>query len=123
MTNVTVRRDEEGNVHAHWVSSVSFHPSVCGDPPSFYSLINECVENFTTQLQAEIAPDFEGFPGNHRVKRVSAPSGLARPTRSIAAMTAGSLTGVDGTAGPHRGSAVATNGLHQQLVLTRLKGG
>jgi len=35
----------------------------------------------------------------------------------------GKLTGLDGTAGPHRDGAVATNGLLQQLVLTRLKGG
>jgi histidinol-phosphatase len=35
----------------------------------------------------------------------------------------GMLTGLDGAAGPHRGSAVATNGLLQQPVLARLKGG
>jgi histidinol-phosphatase len=35
----------------------------------------------------------------------------------------GRLTGLDGTAGPHRGSAVATNGLLQREVLTRLKAG
>jgi histidinol-phosphatase len=35
----------------------------------------------------------------------------------------GTLTGLDGTGGPHRGSAVATNGLLQQQVLARLKGG
>ncbi len=35
----------------------------------------------------------------------------------------GTLTGLDGTAGPHRGNAVATNGLLQQQVLARLKGG
>ena len=35
----------------------------------------------------------------------------------------GTLTGLDGAAGPHRGSAVATNGLLQQQVLTRLEGG
>ena len=35
----------------------------------------------------------------------------------------GLLTSLDGTAGPHRGSAVATNGLLQQQVLARLKGG
>jgi hypothetical protein len=63
MTNVTVRRDEKGNVHAHWVGSVSFHPSVYADPSSFHSLINECVENFTRQLQAEINANFEGFAG------------------------------------------------------------
>jgi histidinol-phosphatase len=34
----------------------------------------------------------------------------------------GKLTSLDGTAGPHGGSAVATNGLLQQQVLTRLKG-
>jgi hypothetical protein len=62
-TSVTVRRDEEGNVHAHWVGSVTFDPSVYGDPPSFHSLINECVENFTRQLQAEINANFEGFSG------------------------------------------------------------
>ncbi|MGB8386487.1 inositol monophosphatase family protein, partial [Mycobacterium sp.] len=32
----------------------------------------------------------------------------------------GSLTGLDGTAGPHRGSAVATNGLLQERVLSSL---
>ncbi|HUH67690.1 MAG TPA: inositol monophosphatase family protein [Mycobacterium sp.] len=35
----------------------------------------------------------------------------------------GTLTGLDGAAGPHRGSAVATNGLLQQQVLSRLEGG
>jgi histidinol-phosphatase len=35
----------------------------------------------------------------------------------------GQLTSLDGIAGPHGGSAVATNGLLQQEVLTRLKGG
>jgi histidinol-phosphatase len=35
----------------------------------------------------------------------------------------GQLTSLGGTAGPHGGSAVATNGLLQQQVLTRLKGG
>ena len=35
----------------------------------------------------------------------------------------GLLTSLDGTAGPHRGSAVATNGLLQQQVLARLTGG
>jgi hypothetical protein len=62
-TEVTVRRDEEGKVHAHWVGSVTFAPSVYGDPSSFHSLINECVENFTRQLQAEINANFEGFSG------------------------------------------------------------
>jgi hypothetical protein len=62
-TNVTVRRDDEGNVHAHWVGSVTFKPSVYGDPGSFRSLMNECVENFTRQLQAEINANFEGFSG------------------------------------------------------------
>ncbi len=32
----------------------------------------------------------------------------------------GTLTGLDGTAGPHQGSAVATNGLLHEQVLTRL---
>ncbi|HWS94833.1 MAG TPA: inositol monophosphatase family protein [Mycobacterium sp.] len=35
----------------------------------------------------------------------------------------GTLTGLDGTAGPHRGSAVATNGLLHEQVLTRLNAG
>ena len=35
----------------------------------------------------------------------------------------GQLTSLDGTPGPHGGNAVATNGLLQQHVLTRLKGG
>jgi histidinol-phosphatase len=35
----------------------------------------------------------------------------------------GQLTSLDGIPGPHGGSAVATNGLLQQQVLTRLKGG
>ena len=35
----------------------------------------------------------------------------------------GTLTGLEGTAGAHRDSAVATNGLLSQLVRTRLKGG
>lgn len=34
----------------------------------------------------------------------------------------GALTALDGTAGPHHGSAVATNGLLQQQVLGRLSG-
>ncbi|MGO9925148.1 MAG: hypothetical protein ACLPLP_03110 [Mycobacterium sp.] len=57
-TTVTVRRDEDGNVHAHWVGSVTFHPSIYGDPGSFESLINECVENFTRELNSEINLDF-----------------------------------------------------------------
>jgi hypothetical protein len=56
-TTVTVRRDEEGNVHAHWVGSVTFHPRVYGDPGSFGSLINECVENFERELKSEINLD------------------------------------------------------------------
>jgi histidinol-phosphatase len=32
----------------------------------------------------------------------------------------GQLTGLDGAAGPHRGSAVATNGLLHDQVLTSL---
>ncbi len=56
-TNVTVRRDEEGNIHAHWVGSVTFPPSIYGDPHAFGSLINECVENFTTALKSEINLD------------------------------------------------------------------
>lgn len=35
----------------------------------------------------------------------------------------GKLTGLDGTAGPHGGSALATNGLLHQQVLTRLNAG
>ncbi len=62
-TAVTVTRDEEGNVHAHWAGSVTFHPSIYGDPQSFRSLINECVENFTRELQAEINANFEGLSG------------------------------------------------------------
>jgi hypothetical protein len=62
-TSVTVRRDEEGNVVVHWVGTVTFDPSVYGDPDSFGSLMNECVEDFTRQLQAEITADFEGFSG------------------------------------------------------------
>jgi hypothetical protein len=58
-TAVTVRRDEEGNVVAHWVGSVTFHPSVYGDPDSFRSLINECVENFSRELESEISLDFK----------------------------------------------------------------
>jgi len=57
-TNVTVRHDEEGNVHAHWVGSVTFHPSVYGDPHSFHSLMDECVENFKRELLSEINLDF-----------------------------------------------------------------
>ncbi len=62
-TIVTVRRDEEGNVLAHWSGSVTFHPDIYGDPGAFRSLINECVENFTRQLQSEINANFEGFSG------------------------------------------------------------
>lgn len=57
-TNVNVTRDEKGNVLAHWVGTVTFHPSVYGDPESFHSLINECTENFTTALQSEINANF-----------------------------------------------------------------
>jgi len=35
----------------------------------------------------------------------------------------GQLTSLDGTAGPHGGNAVASNGMLQQQVLARLKGG
>jgi histidinol-phosphatase len=35
----------------------------------------------------------------------------------------GAFTSLDGTPGPHRGSAVATNGLLQEAVLNRLNGG
>jgi histidinol-phosphatase len=35
----------------------------------------------------------------------------------------GAFTSLDGTAGPHGGSAVATNGLLQEAVLNRLNGG
>jgi histidinol-phosphatase len=35
----------------------------------------------------------------------------------------GTLTGLNGTAGPHQGSAVATNGLLHEQVLTRLNAG
>jgi hypothetical protein len=59
-TTVTVRRDEEGNVVAHWTGTATFHPSVYGDPGSFGSLINECVENFTRELQSKISADFAG---------------------------------------------------------------
>jgi histidinol-phosphatase len=34
----------------------------------------------------------------------------------------GAFTGLEGTAGPHRGSAVATNGLLQEAVLRGLRG-
>jgi hypothetical protein len=56
-TNVTVRRDDEGNVVAHWVGSVTFPPSVYGDPGSFGLLIDECVEKFTSALKSEINLD------------------------------------------------------------------
>ena len=57
-TNVNVTRDEEGDVHAHWVGTVTFHPSVYGDPESFHSLIDECLENFKTALLSEINTNF-----------------------------------------------------------------
>jgi len=56
-TTVTVRRDEEGNVVARWVGSVTFPPSVYGDPASFGTLIDQCVENFTRELKSEINLD------------------------------------------------------------------
>ncbi|OBK72674.1 hypothetical protein [Mycobacterium sp. 1164985.4] len=62
-TIVTVRRDDEGNVVAHWSGSVTFHPNTYSDPSSFRSLIDECVENFTRELQSEINADFAGFSG------------------------------------------------------------
>ena len=57
-TNVNVTRDEEGNVHAHWVGTMTFHPDVYGDPESFRALVDDCVENFKTALQTEIDLDF-----------------------------------------------------------------
>ena len=58
LTNVDVTRDEDGNVHAHWVGTVTFDPSIQGDPRSFRSLIKECVEDFERQLTSEINMDF-----------------------------------------------------------------
>ncbi|OBK72205.1 hypothetical protein [Mycobacterium sp. 1274761.0] len=58
-TNVDVTRDEEGNVHAHWVGSMTFHPSVYGDPESFHSLMEDCVEEFTRVLRAKIDLNFK----------------------------------------------------------------
>lgn len=57
-TNVNVTRDEEGNVHAHWVGHVTFDPSVYGNDAAFHSLISECIENFTTALRSEIDMNF-----------------------------------------------------------------
>ncbi|MGE5695764.1 MAG: hypothetical protein ACM4D3_11195 [Candidatus Sericytochromatia bacterium] len=57
-TNVNVTRDEQGNVVAHWVGTVTFDPGVYGDHDSYHALINECVENFKTELQAEIYKNF-----------------------------------------------------------------
>ena len=57
-TNVDVTRDKDGNVHAHWVGTVTFDPTVYGDPHSFRSLIKECVEEFERQLTSEINMDF-----------------------------------------------------------------
>ncbi len=62
-TEVDVKRDNEGNVHAHWVGSVTFHSSLYGDPHSFRALIDECVEHFKRELEAEITADLEGFHG------------------------------------------------------------
>jgi hypothetical protein len=56
-TAVTVTRDEEGNVVAHWTGTVTFDPSIYGDPGSFGSLITGCVEDFERQLKAEINLD------------------------------------------------------------------
>jgi hypothetical protein len=56
-TSVTVRRDEEGNVIAHWTGTVTFDPSIYADPDSFGSLITECVEDFERELTAEINLD------------------------------------------------------------------
>jgi hypothetical protein len=56
-TTVTVRRNKEGNVVAHWTGSVTFHPSIYGDPHAFASLIDECAENFTRELKSEINLD------------------------------------------------------------------
>ncbi|MCX2931338.1 hypothetical protein ORI20_13720 [Mycobacterium sp. CVI_P3] len=56
-TNVTVTRDEKGNVHARWVGSVTFHPSIYGNPESFGSLMHECVQNFERELKAEVNHD------------------------------------------------------------------
>jgi hypothetical protein len=57
-TSVTVRRDEEGNVVAHWTGTMTFDPRIYGEPHSFKSLITECVQNFETALEAEINLDF-----------------------------------------------------------------
>jgi hypothetical protein len=56
-TSVTVRRDEEGNVVAHWTGTVTFDPSIYADPGSFGSLIAECVDDFERELKAEINLD------------------------------------------------------------------
>ena len=56
-TTVTVRRDEDGNEVARWVGSVTFPPSVYGDPGSFGTLIDQCVESFTRELKSEINLD------------------------------------------------------------------
>jgi hypothetical protein len=56
-TAVTVTRDEEGKIHAHWVGSVTLHPSIYGDPGAFRSLIDECVETFERELHSEINLD------------------------------------------------------------------
>jgi hypothetical protein len=57
-TAVNVTRDEDGNIVAHWTGTVSFHPSVYGDPSAFGSLITKCVEDFERELRAEINQDF-----------------------------------------------------------------
>ena len=56
-TSVTVTREEEGNVVAHWVGTVTFDPSIYSEPGSFGSLITECVEDFERELKAEINQD------------------------------------------------------------------
>jgi hypothetical protein len=59
-TTVTVTRDEEGNVVAHWVGTVTFDPSIYGDSGSFGSLIDGCVEDFSRELQSKVSADFTG---------------------------------------------------------------
>ncbi len=56
-TTVTVTRNEEGNVVAHWTGTVTFDPGIYGEPGSFGLLITECVEDFERELKAEINLD------------------------------------------------------------------
>jgi histidinol-phosphatase len=71
-----------------------------------------CGDFLSYCLVAEAAVDIAAEP-EVSVWDLAALDSLVREAR-------GKLTGLDGTAGPHRGSAVATNGLLHKQVLSSI---